>query len=90
MCSSDLFVEGAARSAGGLSIVALPATSRDGARSRIVARAESTSLPGGLIDAVVTEFGVAHLTGLSGRRRAEALIAVAHPAHRDALAATLA
>jgi acyl-CoA hydrolase len=83
------FVEGAARSPGGLSIVALPATSRDGAHSRIVARVESVTIPGTLVDAVVTEFGVARLTGLTSRRRAEALIAVAHPAHRDALAARL-
>jgi acyl-CoA hydrolase len=82
-------VEGAARSPGGLSIVALPATSRDGAHSRIVARVESVTVPGTLVDAVVTEFGVARLTGLTGRGRVEALIAVADPGHRDTLAARL-
>jgi 4-hydroxybutyrate CoA-transferase len=39
-----------------------------------------------MVDAVVTEYGVARLAGLTGRQRAEALIAIAHPAHRDALA----
>jgi acyl-CoA hydrolase len=40
-----------------------------------------------MIDAVVTEHGVARLAGLTGRQRAEALIALAAPAHRDPLAA---
>jgi acyl-CoA hydrolase len=34
---------------------------------------------------VVTEFGVAELFGKSLRERAEALIAIAHPDHRDRL-----
>ena len=36
---------------------------------------------------VVTEWGVAELFGKSTRERAEALIAIAHPDHRDALRA---
>jgi acyl-CoA hydrolase len=35
---------------------------------------------------VVTEFGVAELWGKSLRERARALIAVAHPDHRERLA----
>jgi len=35
----------------------------------------------------VTEFGVAELRGRSMASRAEALIAIAHPNHRDSLAA---
>ncbi len=34
---------------------------------------------------VVTEYGVAELFGRSIRERTEALIAIAHPDHRDAL-----
>jgi len=83
------FVEGAAQSVGGLSIVALPATAGGGALSRIVPRVEAVTIPGAALDVVVTEFGVARLAGLTGRRRAEALIAVAHPDHRDALAVTV-
>jgi acyl-CoA hydrolase len=80
------FVDGAARSPGGLRIVALPAASTDGARSRIVPRVEAVTIPGVTVDAVVTEFGVARLSGLTARQRIDALIAIAHPDHRDALA----
>jgi Acetyl-CoA hydrolase/transferase C-terminal domain len=52
------FVEGAAGSAGGPSIVALPATAGRGSLSRIVARVESVTIPGAQLDAAVTEFGV--------------------------------
>jgi acyl-CoA hydrolase len=36
---------------------------------------------------VVTEYGIADLFGKNLRQRAEALIAIAHPNHRDALTA---
>jgi acyl-CoA hydrolase len=38
------------------------------------------------VDKVVTEWGVAELRGSSLRERATALIAIAHPDHRDRLA----
>ena len=44
-------------------------------------------LPAHLADIVVTEHGVAELRGLCLEERAEALIAIADPAHRDALSA---
>jgi acyl-CoA hydrolase len=37
------------------------------------------------VDKVVTEWGVAELRGRSIRARAAALIAIAHPDHRDRL-----
>ena len=37
------------------------------------------------VDTVVTEFGVASLIGLSGEERVRAMIALAHPDHRDTL-----
>ena len=77
------FVDGAARSVGGLRIVALPAASTDGTRSRIVPRVEAVTTAGVMVDAVVTEYGVARLSGLTARQRVEALIAIAHPDHRD-------
>jgi acyl-CoA hydrolase len=42
------------------------------------------------VDKVVTEFGVAELRGRSIRERAAALIAIAHPDHRDRLRAEAA
>jgi acyl-CoA hydrolase len=76
------FVLGASRSPGGLGIIALPSTGRDGAVSRIVARlatGAAVSTPRFLADCVVTEYGVARLKGLGERERAAALVAVAHP-----------
>ena len=76
------FVLGASRSAGGLSVIALPSTGRDGAVSRIVPRltaGAAVTTPRYLADWIVTEHGAARLRGLSDTARATALIAVAHP-----------
>ena len=80
------FVEGASRSRGGLRVVVVASASPDGVVSRIVPSVSTVSVPGASTDVVVTEHGVARLEGLTARRRAEALIAIAHPNHRDALA----
>lgn len=83
------YVEAAALSVGGVSILALPSTTEDGKRSRIVARlAEGAPVttPRFATDAVITEYGVARLKGKSLRERAEALIGIAHPDFRDELA----
>jgi len=76
------FIRGAARSRGGVPIIALQATARDGTLSRIVPVLE----PGaGVVTSradvhyVVTEHGIAYLHGRSLRERAEALIAIADP-----------
>lgn len=74
-------------SAGGTSIVAM--TSRQGSRSRIVPRlAEecAVSVPRHSVRHVVTEYGAVDLFPLSDRERAEALVGLAHPDDRDALA----
>ncbi len=78
------YMWGASRSPGGRSIIALQATSKAGG-SRIVPELSAPSIPGSLVDAVVTEHGVAQLKGLSGAARAEALIAIAAPEHRSYL-----
>jgi len=78
------FLRGAAKSPGGLPIVALPATAKG--RSRIVARLDgSVSTPRSEPIIVVTEHGVADLRGLTLEQRAERLIGIAHPDHRAAL-----
>jgi 4-hydroxybutyrate CoA-transferase len=89
---SQDYVDAAARSRGGVSILALPSTTEDGRRSRIVAQLTPGSVvttPRYSTDAVVTEYGVARLKGKDLRARAEALIAVAHPEFRTALLAAL-
>ncbi len=82
------FIRGAARSKGGVPIIALPSTAVRGTVSRIVPVLE----PGaGVVTSradvhyVVTEHGIAYLHGKSLRERAEALIAVAHPRFQQEL-----
>jgi len=84
------FVRGASRSKGGRSFIVLPSLAHDGKVSRIQAvlpdgAAVVTSR--GDVRYVVTEYGVADLWGKSIRERALALMAIAHPNHRDELLA---
>lgn len=84
------FAAGALASPGGQLVIALPASARGGSVSRIVpAIGEQglVTLPRHMADIVVTEHGVASLRGLDLDARAQALIAVAAPAHRDSLSA---
>jgi acyl-CoA hydrolase len=79
-----------ARAAGGLRIVALAATAAQGAISRVVAPNAGTgpiSLGRMDVDVVVTEFGVADLRARTYADRAEAMIAIAGPDHRERLRA---
>jgi acyl-CoA hydrolase len=82
------FIRGAARSRGGVPIIALPATACHGSVSRIVPVLE----PGaGVVTSradvhfVVTEHGIAYLHGKSLRERAEALIGIADPRFQQEL-----
>ena len=82
------FIRGAALSEGGKAILALPSTAKGGQLSRIV----PTLKPGagvvttrGHVHYVVTEYGVVNLHGLDLRKRAEALISIAHPDFRAEL-----
>jgi len=83
------FVRGAGRSKGGKSIIAMPSTAAGGKLSRIcleIDRGAAVTTSRTDVHYVVTEFGIAELRGKSLRRRAEALIAIAHPDFRDMLA----
>ena len=84
------FLRGARASAGGRSVLALPATAQGGRISRIVAALDAgtpVSVARADVDMVVTEHGVADLADQPLARRAERLIAIAAPAFRDALSA---
>jgi acyl-CoA hydrolase len=82
------FIRGAGRSHGGKAVIALPATAKGGAVSRIVPVLDAGAgvvTPRSDVHYVVTEYGVAYLRGKSLRQRAEALIAIADPKFRDEL-----
>jgi len=83
------FIRGAALAPGGRAIIALPSTAgANGSVSRItphLAEGAGVVTTRAHVRTVVTEFGVAELWGRSLRERARALIAIAHPDHRDRL-----
>ena len=77
-------------SKGGLPIIALPSTAKDGTVSRIAPALKAGAgvvTSRGDVHYVVTEFGVAYLHGRNLRQRAEALIQIAHPQFREELEA---
>ena len=85
------FLEGAFLSRGGAGYICIESSRVDkkGVRhSNIVpaiAAGSAISGPRALIQNVATEYGVAHLTGLSLKERAQAMLAVAHPDFRAEL-----
>jgi len=82
------FIRGAARSKQGKPIIALPSTAKNDTISKIVPHLKEGAgvvTSRGDVHYVVTEYGVAYLHGKSLRRRAEALINIAHPKFRDEL-----
>ncbi len=82
------FIRGAARSAGGKPIIALPSTALGGKASRIVLELRAGAgvvTTRGHVRWVVTEHGAVDLHGKTLRERGEALIAIAHPDFRRAL-----
>jgi acyl-CoA hydrolase len=83
------FLRAAARSPGGHSVVALPATTSRG-RPRIVPQAERVSALGADVDVIVTEYGAAEVRGQSAAERARRIIAIAAPDQRETLRAAAA
>ena len=82
------FARGAMYAPGGQGFIVLHSTAKDGTVSRIVpqlAAGDVVTTLKNTVDKIVTEWGVAELRGRSIRQRARALIAIAHPDHRDRL-----
>lgn len=84
------FARAASAQPRGCSIVALRSTDRTGGSTILpsLPRDVPPSLEPGEVDFFVTEFGVAPMRSASAEGRRKALVAIAHPAHRDALART--
>lgn len=86
------FLEGAFRSQGGKGFICMNSArkTKDGSlKSNIlpfIPGGSTVSAPRGMIQYVATEYGVAKLSGLSLRERADAMISVAHPDFREELA----
>ena len=82
------FAQAASDATGGRLLICLGSTTKDGTTRVVPALGERAlcTLPRHLADVVVTEHGRAEVRGLGVDARAEALIAIAAPAHRAALA----
>lgn len=81
------FIHGASLSPGGKPIIALPSQTNKGI-SRIVPflkEGAGVVTTRGHVHWVVTEYGMVNLFGMSLKQRAKALIAIAHPNHREML-----
>jgi acyl-CoA hydrolase len=82
------FIRGAARSAGGKPIIALPSTAAKGTISRITAVLDEGAgvvTTRGHVHWVVTEYGAVNLHGRSLRERRDMLAGIAHPDFRTEL-----
>ena len=81
------FLRGCQMSDSAMSIHLMPATAQKGAASRIVPQINVNAVTATRydVDVVVTEFGIARLKDASVRQKAERLISIAHPEHREQL-----
>jgi acyl-CoA hydrolase/GNAT superfamily N-acetyltransferase len=80
------FMRGAVLARNGKTILALPSTTADERISRIVpflAEGDGITLNRGDVKYVVTEYGIAYISGKNIRERAMELIAIAHPKFRS-------
>lgn len=82
------FCAAAAASPDGLSVIGLRSTR--GGRSTIVPRVDVVTTPRSDVDAIVTEWGIAHLRGLDEEARFLAIVSIAHPELREELERTRA
>lgn len=84
------FIRGASLSEGGKAIIALPSVTKKG-ETRIVPflkQGAGVVTTRAHVHYIITEYGIASLYGKTLRQRAEALIAIAHPDHRESIAKT--
>jgi acyl-CoA hydrolase/GNAT superfamily N-acetyltransferase len=80
------FIRGSAMSKGGFSVIALPSTAQNGTVSRIVpslSEGAGVATTRGDVNFVVTEYGIAELSGKSIYQRVMELAQIAHPKFRE-------
>lgn len=87
------FLEGAYRSKGGKGFICINSSrmTKEGVRKSnivpFISAGSTVSAPRTMIQYVATEYGIAKLSGLSLRERAQAMIDIAHPDFREELTA---
>lgn len=81
------FIRGASLSEGGKAIFAMPSVTNKGVSKIVPTLKEGAGVTTtrAHVHYVATEFGVVNLYGKNLKQRAEALISIAHPEHREAL-----
>ncbi len=82
------FLRGSSMSKGGFSIIALPSTAHNGRVSRIVpslSEGAGVATTRGDVNFVITEYGIAELSGKSIYQRVMELSQIAHPKFREEL-----
>ena len=82
------FLRGSAMSKGGFSVIAMPSTAQGGRVSRIVphlSEGAGVATTRGDVNFVVTEYGIAELSGKSIYQRVMELAQIAHPKFREEL-----
>ncbi len=80
------FVRAASRAPGGVAIIALSATAKNGTVSKIVPMLSGpVTTARSEVDVIVTEFGAAELKGQTLAERARRMVAIAHPDFRETL-----
>lgn len=82
------YIRGALMSKGGKAILAMKSTTRNDTISKIVLEHPAGTVittSRADVDYIVTEYGSAHLRGMTNRERARALINIAHPKFREQL-----
>ena len=81
------FIRGASLSEGGKPVIALPSVTGRGESRIVISLKEGAGVvtTRAHVHYVVTEYGIAELYGRNLRQRAKAMIAIAHPDHREGL-----
>ena len=81
------FIRGASLSEGGKPVIALPSVTGRGESRIVISLKEGAGVvtTRAHVHYVVTEYGIAELYGRNLRQRAKAMIAIAHPDHREEL-----